>query len=97
MAWGTPKDVWKRRRRQAAARKGWETRREREERVVVDLPPEHVALWERVKGQIKGETPHARAEALEQYAHDHPGEAWLALQDQADAEVERLVAMREAS
>jgi len=78
------------------ARKGWERRREAEECVVANLAPEHQALWKQVRKGIVG-APHARFEAFEQYQHDHPGEAIAALQESADAEVDRLIALREAS
>lgn len=80
--------------RSQGALRGWQTRRENEDRVLAEIAPEHRALWNRVRPGILG-TPHARAEALEQYAHDHPGEVWDALQDQADAELERLIAQRD--
>lgn len=77
-------------------RKAWETRRQTEERVLVNIAPEHQALWNRVKTGILG-TPHERAEALAQYAHDHPNEAIAAMQEDADAKLAQLIRLREAS
>ncbi len=72
-----------------SALRGWETRREREEAVTVNLAPDEVALWERVKGGLKG-TPSRRLEQFEQYAHEHPDEVVVSLQDRADAKLEAL-------
>jgi hypothetical protein len=80
--------------RSAAARKGWETRSERDEAVVVNLDPSTVSLWKRVRYAFKG-TPHERAEQFAEYVEEHPGEAIDAIQDYADAEVARMIARRE--
>ena len=55
--------------RQAAAYRGWEKRREREEAVTVNLPADMLPLWERTKAQFKG-TPDERRDAFLQFAHD---------------------------
>jgi hypothetical protein len=79
----------------AAARRGWETRREREEAVTVNLAPDERALWERAKGALRG-TPARRLEKFEQYVHEHPEEVVESLQAHADARLEALIAEREA-
>jgi hypothetical protein len=66
------------------ARLGWERRRERDERVVQNLDPVLLPLWERTKGMFRG-TPHERYEQFMQYVHDHPSEVVKASQDAADA------------
>jgi hypothetical protein len=55
--------------RQAAAYRGWEKRRERDEAVTVNLPADMLPLWERTKAQFKG-TPDERRDAFLQFAHD---------------------------
>ena len=80
--------------RTAGARRGWEHRREKEERVVQNLDADHVVLWERVKGSIRGGTPHERFEAFQRYAEEHPGEIIEALQEQADDMLEAQLAQR---
>jgi hypothetical protein len=78
--------------RSVAAFKGWVTRSERDEAVTVNLEPSAVLLWKRTRSAFKG-TAQARAEAFAEYCEEHPGEVVEALQDAADLEVERLIAM----
>lgn len=82
--------------RSVVALRGWERRREREERCAQNIPAELLALWEEVKGSSRGGTPHERYEAFLQYATDHPAEAMAALQGQADADLEAQLAARSA-
>lgn len=70
--------------------KGWETRREREERVRVNIPPELHALWERTKYDFKG-SPDQRQRAFMDYVHDHPGEDVAILQDESDDTLDRMI------
>lgn len=77
-------------------RKAWETRRQTAERVLVNVAPEHHALFRRMGTGLRG-THDERAEAVAQYAHDHPGEAMAALQDEADAKLEVLIRLRESA
>jgi 3'-phosphoadenosine 5'-phosphosulfate sulfotransferase (PAPS reductase)/FAD synthetase len=75
-----------------AAYAGWDRRREREEAVVVNIPPEILPLWDRVKGKVQGVTPHARYEAFLRYAGEHENEVLEALQLAADAKLEAWLA-----
>jgi hypothetical protein len=69
---------------------GWEHRREREEAVIVNLPPHLQALWRKTKHQFKG-TPERRLEQFLEYAEQHGGEEMGALQDEADAKLEMMI------
>jgi hypothetical protein len=82
--------------RSQAARLGWEHRRENDERVLVNVAPEHRALFGLVKAGLRG-SPDRRFESFEQYCHDHPGEAMAALQSEADDRLDELLAAREAA
>jgi hypothetical protein len=75
-----------------AAFRAWDTMREREDRVIADLPPDLVPLWHRVRSGIRGETPHAKVEAFLQYAHENPSEIADALQASADRQLGALLA-----
>ena len=81
--------------RSVAAVRGWERRRENDERAVVNMAPEHHALWRKVRGASSGATPHARAEWLAEYAEEHPAEVAQALDEQADAILAERVKARE--
>jgi hypothetical protein len=70
--------------RSAAARRGWETRRERTDLASHNVPPELLPLWERTRWIFKG-TPHERFEAFMQYVHERPEDVIPAQQDAADA------------
>jgi hypothetical protein len=78
--------------RAIAAYRGWKRRRENDERATVNLEPHLIPLWRRIGGARLGESPHERAEALTEYAEEHPGEVLDALQDYSDAIVRQLVA-----
>ena len=69
---------------------------ESDDEVRGNIPPELVALWDRVKRSIKGSDRLSRTEAFLHYAHEHPDEEWSALEDSVDraiAEMERRQAM----
>ena len=83
--------------RSLAAFKAWTTMRQRDEQVLVNIPADEQALWTQLKSSIKGPTPHARFEAFTKYVEEHPGEVVAALQDDADAQVDALVAARNAA
>ncbi len=78
--------------RSTGAYRGWERRRERDEAVTVNIPADLLPLWERVKGGIRGETPHARFEALMAYAEAHESEAIEAMAEDADRKIEAMLA-----
>ncbi len=80
--------------RNLAAVRGWERRRENDERAIVNMASDHVALWHRVKGAAPRGTPHARAEWLAEYAEEHPAEVVQALDEQSDATLARRLAER---
>lgn len=70
--------------------KGWETRREREQAVTVNIPPDLMSLWNRVKYQFKG-TPEERLKAFLEYAHHHQDEGVQFLQTDADRKLNKLI------
>lgn len=73
---------------------------ESDEQVEGNLPPELVALWRRVRRQIRGSDRKSRTEAFLQYAEEHPAEEWAALEDSVDravAEMERRQAMPQSN
>lgn len=78
--------------RSIAARKGWATRSERDEAVVVNLDPSTVLLWKRTRAAIKGASAHERAERFAEYCEENPRDVIDALQDHADREVARMIA-----
>jgi hypothetical protein len=82
------------RSRSVSAYRGWDKRREHNEAVLVNLDLDLRPLWNRVHTAFQG-TPEERLRAFEQYAHDHPGEAWEALQEDADARLEAMLATRQ--
>jgi hypothetical protein len=73
------------------------TRRgESDDEVRGNIPPELVALFNRVKGQIRADDRQTRTEAFLAYAEAHPDEEWQALEASVDrtiAELERRQAM----
>jgi len=79
--------------RSVSAYRGWDRRREHNEAVMVNLDPDLLPLWDRVHTVLQG-TPAQRLRAFEEYVHDHPGEAWEALQASADAKLEAMFAAR---
>lgn len=66
--------------------RGWEHRREQDERALNNIPPEHAGAWKKLKNLFKG-TPDQRAEQFMEYLEEHPGESDTWLQDNADKEV----------
>jgi len=77
--------------RSSGAYRGWEHRRERDERVEQNLPADLVPLWRRVKRGLRCTTPHDCYEKMLQYAHDNPGESVVALAEDAERNLERLL------
>jgi hypothetical protein len=71
--------------------KGWERRRENDERVTVNLPADFLPLWDRIKLNFKG-TPEQRAESFLHYAHEHGSEVEWAVEEEACAKLEREIA-----
>ncbi len=70
--------------------RGWEHRKEKEEAVIVNMPPHLQALWKRVKHNFKG-TPERRLEQFLEYVHEHEGEEMGALQDEADKALAKMI------
>ena len=67
-----------------------ERRSESDQTVRNNVPPEYLALWERVKRQIKGSDRHSRTEAFLHYVEEHPGELLASMEDRTDALVREL-------
>jgi hypothetical protein len=66
--------------------------RESDDEVRVNIPPELVPLWERVKGGIRGGDRKSRTEAFLQYVEENPQEALEASGDRTDALIAELEA-----
>jgi len=62
---------------------------ELDERVLAELPEDHRALYLRVRRGLKG-TPRERADAMLQYAHEHPLEVLESIEQEAEAAVREL-------
>jgi putative nucleotidyltransferase with HDIG domain len=69
--------------------RGWEHRRENDERAQYNIPPEYHGLWNKLKSQFKG-TPDQRAEQFMEYVEEHPDENIDWLQSHADREVAKM-------
>jgi hypothetical protein len=67
-----------------------ERRGESDDEVRGNLPPELVALFERVKRGIKASPRMSRTEALLKYAEEHPDEVLVVIDDRTDALVREL-------
>lgn len=69
--------------------RGWEHRKEKDDRAEMNIPPEYLSLWRKLKTLFKG-TPDERAEQFMEYIEEHPGEndAWL--QQNADKELAKV-------
>jgi hypothetical protein len=80
--------VQKRREVKRASRKERES--ESDDEVRGNIPPEYIALFERVKGKIHGSERRSRSEAFLEYVESHPGEYLEALEDRTDALVREL-------
>jgi hypothetical protein len=78
--------------RSVASYRGWDKRRERDERVEGNLSPDLVPLWRKVKRGLRCTTSHDCYEAMMQYAHEHPGEAVVAMAEDAERDLEKLLA-----
>jgi len=63
--------------------RGWEHRKEQDERAENNIPPEHQLFWRKIKNMFKG-TPDQRAEQFMEYLEAHPGENDELLQQHAD-------------
>lgn len=70
--------------------KGWEHRKEKNERVIRELDPHLQHLWRKMQYQFKGD-PEDRAEQFKEYVEEHPGEDMGALQDNVDKQLARMV------
>jgi hypothetical protein len=80
-------DLANRKRRSEAPRV---TRTESDDEVRGNVPPELVALFERVKRSIKASLRMSRTEAFLKYAEEHPGEVLVAIDDKTDALIREL-------
>lgn len=80
-------------RARVGALRGAEHRREADERAASNLHPDELALWRKIRSQLKG-TPHARLEAFRQYVHDHPGELEAARRELGEKRAKALVRAR---
>jgi|SRR5579859_862216 len=77
-------------RERASYLRGWEHRRESDERVEQNLDPFEIDLWRKLRGQFKG-TPHARLEAFRKYVEEHPRDIYAFQQKRSEARVEATV------
>ena len=67
-----------------------ERRSESDDEVRINVPPELVALFERVKRGIKGSPRETRTEEFLRYAESHAGEVLAALDDKTEAVIRDL-------
>jgi hypothetical protein len=67
-----------------------ERRAESDDEVRGNIPAEFVSLFERVKGRVKGSPRMTRTEAFLHYAHEHPDEVLVSLEDRTDQLVREL-------
>jgi hypothetical protein len=67
-----------------------ERRAESDDEVRGNIPPELVALFERVKRGIKASPRMSRTEAFLKYAEEHPDEVLVAIDDKTDAMIREL-------
>lgn len=63
---------------------------ESDDEVRANIPPELVALFERVKRGIKASPRMSRTESFLKYAEEHPGEVLVAIDDKTDALIREL-------
>lgn len=66
------------------------SRGESDDEVRGNIPPELVALFERVKRSIRGDARKSRTEAFLEYAEAHPDEEWDALEGAVDREIREM-------
>jgi hypothetical protein len=69
-----------------------ELRTESDDTVRGNIPPELVALFDRVKSRIKGSDRMSRTEAFLHYAEEHEGEVLQSIEDKTDAMLRELEA-----
>ena len=67
-----------------------ERRSESDDEVRASLPPDLVALFEKVKRGLKGSPRETRTEAFLRYAEEHPGEVLAALDDRTERVIRDL-------
>ena len=67
-----------------------ERRGESDEQVAVNIPESYRALFNRVRGSIRGTPRMSRTEAFMKYAEEHPGEVLESLDDATDRLVRQL-------
>ena len=67
-----------------------ERRGESDEQVAVNIPESYHALWNRVRGSIRGTPRMSRTEAFMKYAEEHPDEVLESLDDATDRLVRQL-------
>lgn len=78
------------RRREIARGSARERASESDDEVRGNIPPELVALFERVKGRIKGGDRRTRTEAFLQYAEENPREVLSSIEDESEAQLREL-------
>jgi hypothetical protein len=64
-------------------RRGWEKRKENDERAAREIPADFLPLWEREKSRFKG-TPEDRARRFLEWAYANGSAVTQAMQDEAD-------------
>jgi alkanesulfonate monooxygenase SsuD/methylene tetrahydromethanopterin reductase-like flavin-dependent oxidoreductase (luciferase family) len=70
---------------------GWEYRKEKDEAVLVNLPPHLQGLWKKNKNLFKG-TPERRLEQFQEYVHNlGERETTHFIQEEADNQLERMI------
>lgn len=67
-----------------------ERRSESDDEVRSNIPPELVAMFERVKRSIKATSRMSRTEAFLRYAEEHPSEVLDAIEDKTEALIREL-------
>jgi Zn finger protein HypA/HybF involved in hydrogenase expression len=81
------------RKRELAPRRGVRERMsESDDEVRSSIPPELVALFERVKRQIRGSERWSRTEAFLHYAQEHPSEVLESIEDKTEETIRELEA-----
>ena len=70
--------------------RGWEHRKEQDERASNNIPPEHLLAWNKLKKMFKG-TPDQRAEQFMEYLEANPGDSDEMLQEKADKDMAKMI------
>ena len=83
------------RRREAHHAHAAERRSESDDVVRGNIPPDYLALFERVKRSIKGSSRESRTEAFLRYVEENPNELLAALEDDSERIVRELEAQRD--